>query len=194
MVEFKRWFGMPNIYTFRVKGVKEFINENIKGDVLVPFGGMEHLDRNNNKIMTCDIKHPNKEEAAAADFWCDATDLDKSPEIKDKKFDTILLDPPFTFFQAVHSYKLKGNKIFKMTDVVKAKNEAFRKCKKDCRVITLGFNTVGMSNERGFGLKKVGIITHGGNHNDTLITVEDRIKRPKERFIKKMEEMYGEKY
>jgi len=193
MTEFKRWFGMPNIYTFKVKGIKEFIQKHTKGDILIPFAGMEHLDRSNDKIMSCDIKYPNNEEAAAADFWCNATNLNESPELKDKKFDTIILDPPFSFFQAVHEYNL-NMKQFRMTDVVRAKNEAFRKCKDKCRVITLGFNSVGMSAERGFEPTHIGLVTHGGNHNDTIITVEERVSRPKLRFRNKMKDMHGEEY
>lgn len=194
MVELTRWFGMPHIYTFKVKGVKEYIIHNLKGEkILIPFGGMEKIDVPHKKIDTCDIKYPNVNEAAAADFYCDATDYDKSPEIKGKKYDTIVLDPPFSFFQAVRYYKL-NEKTFKMTDIVKAKNEALRHCEDKCRIISLGFNTTGMGKERGFKLKKVAVVNHGGNHNDTLITVEDWEGSPKERFRKKMREQYKEEY
>lgn len=186
---------MPNKWTFKVIGVKEFIESNLIGDVLVPFGGMEKLEGTGEdalSIATCDIKYPNNEEAAAAEFNCDARFLDKSPEIKGKKYRTVVLDPPFTFFQASRSYNLNESQ-FRMSDVVKAKDEAFMHCigKNNCRVITLGFNSTGMGKERGFKLKKMAVINHGGNRNDTLITVEDYELEPKERYIKKMKDQHN---
>jgi hypothetical protein len=44
------------------------------------------------------------------------------------------------------------------------------------RIITLGFDTVGMSASRGFAKIAVCVICHNGDHNDTLGLVEEKIR------------------
>jgi hypothetical protein len=47
----------------------------------------------------------------------------------------------------------------------------------DATIITLGWDTVGMSKSRGFSKYAVGIVCHGGDHRDTLMLVEKRITK-----------------
>ncbi len=48
--------------------------------------------------------------------------------------------------------------------------------KQDARVISCGFDSTGMSKSRGFIKTKILLVNHGGDHNDSIILVEDRIQ------------------
>jgi len=41
-------------------------------------------------------------------------------------------------------------------------------------VISFGWNTSGMGKKRGFEIVEILIVAHGGNRNDTLVTIEKR--------------------
>ena len=43
-------------------------------------------------------------------------------------------------------------------------------------VVTCGWNTVGMGVERGYVLEQILLVSHGGEHNDTIVTVERKIE------------------
>ena len=85
-------------------------------------------------------------------------------------FGTVLLDPPYNERKAREKYK--GHWIGKLT---KVKNELAEHTRLDDRVITLGYDTVGMSRSRGFEKIAVCVVCHGGDHNDTLVLVEEKI-------------------
>ena len=40
------------------------------------------------------------------------------------------------------------------------------------RVITCGWNTVGMGTTLGYALEEILLVCHGSDHNDTIVTVE----------------------
>ena len=42
------------------------------------------------------------------------------------------------------------------------------------RVISLGYDSVGMSKKRGFEKIAVCLVCHGGDHNDTIALVEEK--------------------
>ena len=54
----------------------------------------------------------------------------------------------------------------------KIKNILPRILNKNSRVITLGYDSVGMSRKRGFRKIAICLVCHGGDHNDTIGLVE----------------------
>ena len=42
--------------------------------------------------------------------------------------------------------------------------------------ISFGWNSNGMGKNRGFEIVEILLVAHGGHHNDTIVTVEKRIK------------------
>jgi hypothetical protein len=57
----------------------------------------------------------------------------------------------------------------------RVRNEIARAVKADGHVISFGWNTVGMGYDRNFEIVEILIVSHGGNRNDTLCTVERRM-------------------
>lgn len=94
----------------------------------------------------------------------------------DNHFDGILLDPPYSLRQVSEHYKKAGLKItgWHTSSGYNAaiKNEAARILKVGGKAICFGWNTMGIGKTRGFEIKRILIVPHGGSKNDTLVTVE----------------------
>ena len=91
-----------------------------------------------------------------------------------KKYDLIILDPPFTYFQAVHMYDNK-----KMQDITYIKNLTDKLLTNDGIVIICGFNSTGMNSKkynRNYEKLELLLLNHGGSHNDTIIIKTRRVK------------------
>jgi len=96
------------------------------------------------------------------------------------KFDMIVLDPPFSHFQARATYKLDGKKHIIMTIVRESCDKLLRP---QGKIITFGFNSVGMGKKRGYKKRELHIFCHGGNRNDTMMLVEQKVQSRLEDFI-----------
>ena len=75
----------------------------------------------------------------------------------------------------------KLNKTVTMNDTnsgyfVKFKNEIARILKPNGICITCCWNTNGIGKKYGFEIDEILIVAHGGNHNDTLVTIEKKEK------------------
>lgn len=102
------------------------------------------------------------------DSQLDAYDLSKWQDLEET-FDTVVFDPPYTAYQAVKTYKRKAQLVSHARDVVEFV------LKPHGRVISLGFNSTGMSESRGFSKESLALVNCGGSHNDFILLSERRI-------------------
>lgn len=87
-------------------------------------------------------------------------------------FDTIIFDPPYNLRKSREKYG-EGRYIGSAT---KIKNHLPRILKPGGVVITLGYDSVGMANLRGFEKRAICLVCHGGDHNDTIGLVEEYVQ------------------
>lgn len=92
-----------------------------------------------------------------------------SKPIRPEKFDTIILDPPYTIRKGREKYG--GKYIGRLTRI---KNLLPQILSENGRVISLGYDSVGMSASRGFRKIALCVVCHSGDHNDTLCLVEEQ--------------------
>ena len=152
----------PNRYTFRQPRLKKWIEAWCSGKVLNLFAGLTKLNVDEYRV--------DASSSMVADYYGDAYKFVKET---DMKFDTIVLDPPYNLRKAREKYD--GVYIGSFT---KIKNELNRILNHDGVIITLGYDTVGMSKIRGFKKVAVCIVCHNGDHNDTLCLVEKKVHPP----------------
>jgi len=88
-----------------------------------------------------------------------------------KPFKVALLDPPYNVRKSREKY---GGRI--VGSFTRIKDDLHMIMDDNARIITWGYSSVGMSARRGYELTEVLLICHSGDHNDTIVTVEDRIK------------------
>ena len=149
----------PRKYTFEMPKIKQYIEEISKGNVLNLFAGKIRLNINEIRVDIDNKYNPT--------YNMDAFKFIKTTNMK---FDTIILDPPYNIRKAREKYN--NNYIGSFT---KIKNELVKIITKNGIIITFGYDSNGMSECRGFEKKEIWLICHGGDHNDTIVTVERKI-------------------
>lgn len=166
----KVW-AMPNSRTFTIKPIKEFVEVEVgKGGVIIdPFA---------NECKYGTIRNDLNPEFDTQ-YHLDALKFLKT--LESESADLVLYDPPYSISQAAemyHSYgkeKLEIN-VANMKYWAECKNEVARILKRNGRVMCFGWNTNGLGKNRGFEMTEILIVSHGGSKNDTLCTLEYKVK------------------
>jgi len=146
-----------NKYTFKNKPMREWAEKHCLGYTLNLFCGPTRLSINElrNDLDT----------EVDADFHFDA--LDYVTISKGEVFETILLDPPYSYRKSMEFYG--GRKASQFNQL---KDALPRILKPNGRVITFGYHSVSMGKSRGFEISNIAIFSHGGAIHDTIGTVE----------------------
>lgn len=162
---FERVWAMPNKNTFKIKPIRNLIEEELtKGVWIDPFA-------NSNKLagITNDL---NKE--YNTDYHLDALVFLKL--FDDNSVDGVLYDPPYSPRQVSECYNNVGHNITSATTRASFwsnhKREISRIVKKGGKVITFGWNSGGIGYKNGFKITRILLVPHGGWHNDTICTVQ----------------------
>ena len=112
------------------------------------------------------------------DYHMDALDFLKMFETN--SVDLVLYDPPFTPRQVADCYKKFDRTVNKETTQISywwnQKRELSRIVKPGGIVIGCGYNSNGCGKKYGFSLKEVLLVAHGSNHNDTIVTVDQKLQ------------------
>lgn len=106
----------------------------------------------------------------SADFHLDAYDF--LNQWQGDKFDTVILDPPYSLRKAYEKYdgKYMGSRYTRIKDLIPSVLNV------GGRVIALGYNSIGMGIQRGFQKVAVCLVCHGGDHNDTICVVDEFVQ------------------
>lgn len=144
-------------FTFSVRPVRQWVETHCEGSVLNLFAGRTRL---NVEEIRNDL-----DAEADADFHLDA--LAFLENWKGGPFDTILLDPPYAYRKSMELYKGIVCSPFRAL-----KDALVQHLKPAGKVITFGYHTVVMGQNRGFALERIGVFSHGGAIHDTIASVE----------------------
>jgi len=160
---FYAW-AMPDKCTFNIKPIKEFILKEIVRHkrILIPFAGWTRFHKPGITYIDIESNRPKP--------YIQGDCLEILGKIK-QKYDLIILDPPFTYFQAVRTYHNK-----KLQEISIIKNLCDRLLKPRGVIIHCGYNTTGMGKKRGYKKTDLLIVNTGGSHNDFLILKERKIQ------------------
>jgi hypothetical protein len=145
--------------------VRKWIEARLTGDVLNMFGGVTKLTYDG-AILYNDLNL-----SLPADLRLDCYDLSQWSD-QANRFDTVIFDPPYTAFQAVRTY---GSK--RAQEVSHARDVVEHCLRPGGRVLSLGFNSTGMSESRGFVKDSIALVNCGASHNDIIIVSEIEIAR-----------------
>jgi hypothetical protein len=146
-----------NRYTFLVKPIKEWTENNCEGKTLNLFAGITKLN--------IDEVRNDMDYEALADYHLDACEFLRT--WKGEKFDTVLLDPPYAYRKSMEMYKGIRCSPFKQL-----KDEIKKVLKVGGKVITFGYHSNTMGKGRGFEVEKICLFSHGGAIHDTIASVE----------------------
>lgn len=168
-MEINRVWSMPNKHTFDIKPIKEIIEKYlVDGIVIDPFANKSKIANITNDLDT----------QFDTDYHMDATDFLKM--FDDESVDMVLYDPPYSPRQVSECYKNLGMTVNMKTTQASywgnQKKEIGRILKPNGIVITCGWNSGGIGKKYGMEIQEILLVPHGGWHNDTIVTVEKKIK------------------
>jgi hypothetical protein len=146
-----------NRYTFHIRPVREWVENNCEGRVLNLFAGKTRL-RVNEIRNDKDVEMP-------ANYHLDA--LEFLNTWQGPRFNTILLDPPYAYRKSMELYKGIVCSPFR-----RLKDAAVNCLEPGGIVITFGYHSIVMGRVRAFQLEKIGLFSHGGAIHDTIASVE----------------------
>lgn len=150
MYEIKRKWAMPNKRTFTIKPIKNIINT-----------------YSNNINFIDPFTYPYKQDA-----------IEYLNTFNSNSVEGVLFDPPYSPRQLKECYDNVGMVLHDTkSSVWKAwKDEIARVIKPKGICISFGWNSGGLGKCRGFKIIEILLVAHGGNHNDTIVVVEKKIK------------------
>jgi len=166
-MKISRAWAMPSRWTFDIPPIKELLKGyvgNGKGWI-DPFCGNSYLAELRN-----DLNAGNK----VADYHIEAVDFLATLR---GEYKGCLYDPPYSLRQVKECYNKIGYSAqetnYTLT-FIKIKKRIAELILPGGYVVSCGWNTVGIGRRLGFHIKEILLICHGGYHNDTIVTVEQK--------------------
>jgi len=158
---------MPSKHTFQIKPISDLLQKYV-GDGkgwIYPFAG-----ENSPAEITNDLNpnKPTKFHLHAIEFVSQLTD----------SYDGCLFDPPYSLRQVKECYDEIGVKLFKDDSQrfpQNIKELVVPKIKNGGYAITFGWNSQGFGKNLGFKMIEILLVPHGRSHNDTIVTVEQKL-------------------
>ena len=147
-----RFWSMPNHQTFKIPCIKQILKDELNNEYLDLFPLSQSMF-----------------------LKIDALQLLK--KLKSSSENNIVFDPPYSQRQLKEMYQNIGFS-YDMNNSYwsNCKDEIARITRKTSKVLSFGWNSNGIGKNRGFEIKKIWLIAHGSSHNDTIITLEEKIK------------------
>jgi len=161
---------MPNSNTFNIKCISKLIEKYNDPNIVSidPFANKNRIAKVTNDI----------DGQYNCDYNMDAIEF--LGIFKDNSIDLVFFDPPYSPRQVSECYKKLGKSVNMQTTQSSfwsnLKDEVARIVKLNGYCISFAWNSMGIGKTRGFEIKEILLVAHGGNHNDTICTVEQKIK------------------
>lgn len=166
-MKFNRVFAMPNPDTFSIKPIAELLDRCLKADQVI----IDPFARNSKRGTVTNDLNPN----TRATFHLLAEDFVRT--LTPDTSDVVLFDPPYSPRQISEVYQQVG----RPCSTKETQNARLYKVVKDGLdqslkpkgiAICCGWNSLGFGKTRGYEMLEILLVTHGGAHNDTIVTVE----------------------
>lgn len=166
----ERKWSMPNRNTFLIKPIKELLESEISNKELWidPFANTSKIAKITNDL------NPDFD----TDYHLDALDFLKL--FDDNSVDGVLYDPPYSMTQVKRCYDGFGENVvhkdLKKSFYSNQKKQISRIVKEGGKAISFGWNSGGVGKKYGFEIERILLVPHGGGRNDTIVTVERKVK------------------
>lgn len=169
-MKISRAWAMPNKHTFEIKPIGELIEH------YRPSRALQSVDPFANKNRIADICN-DIDPQYGCDNQMDALEFLKKLSTGGTQF--LLFDPPYSPRQVSEVYKSLDMTVNMQTTQSSfwgnLKKEIARVVSLHGTVMSFGWNSGGIGKSNGFEIVEVLLVAHGGWHNDTIVTVEQKI-------------------
>ena len=144
-------------HTFESPKIKKWVEGCSQGNVLNLFCGPTKLNLNEIRVDVRAEVNP--------DYVMDALEFVK--QWKGGKFDTVLLDPPYSYRKAMEMYEGKYTSRFKQ--IAETLPNIIHQ---ESKIISFGYHSTFMGNKRGYELEQMCVFAHGGAQHCTIAIIE----------------------
>lgn len=145
-------------FTFRVRQIRQWVEQECEGSVLNLFSGYTLLQVNETRN--------DLDPASPAAYHLDALDFVAAWNGK-AKFNTILLDPPYSYRKSMEFYGGRtASRFARLKDALPGILAPHG------NIITFGYHANVMGRNRGFAVEAIALFSHGGAIHDTIASVE----------------------
>ena len=167
-MKIERIWSMPSRWTFDIKPINELLKKYEVGEGWIdPFCGIR---------SPAEFKNDLNPENTHANYHLEAIDF---LNVQNWQIRGALFDPPYSLTQVSKSYKDIGLKFHGKENPTggfpKVKKRLAELLKPGQPCISFGWNTAGLGKVNGMEIVEILIVPHGGNRNDTLVTVERKL-------------------
>ncbi len=164
-MKISRVWAMPNKWTFTIKPIAELLKKyNVGLGWADPFAGQH---------SPAEYTNDHRPDSNAK-FHMDAIDF--SETIDKESLSGVLFDPPYSIHEVKRHYDSINRKYDFASDPTcsfKLVRDNMAGCiKTGGYVIYFGWNSNAFGKKRGFNIVEILLVAHGGNRNDTIVTVE----------------------
>jgi len=164
-----REFARASHETFTIKPIAKLLDKYVLDGVgwADPFAGW------NSKAQYTNDHNPQRKTT----YHLEAEEFCKLNELSNLK--GVLFDPPYSYRQVSEHYKLVGMKATQKDTSYNFYNRVmeaiYKKIIQNGYAISFGWNSNGFGKQRGFKIIEILIVAHGMHHNDTIVTVEQKL-------------------
>lgn len=166
-MKIERVWAMPNAATYSVKPIASLISRYWKPGIVSvdPFARDTKLATYRNDLSP----------AAAAEFHLEADKFLQMLIDKNTVAEMVFFDPPYSRRQTLEVYQSIG--IARLPQRISQSWRLERDllallCQPFGLAMSFGWNSQGLGKKRGFEIIEILLVNHGGDHNDTICTVE----------------------
>lgn len=166
---------MPNKHTFLIKPIGELVKKYVGNGKswIDPFAG-----ENSPAEITNDLNPAfHAMFTGLADCFIDQLCNEYDDSIK---YEGCLFDPPYSLRQVKECYKAHGIELMSQKETqyfpTYIKDMIAPIIKLNGIVICCGWDSNAFGLARGFELVEILLVAHGGRHNDTIVTVEKKVR------------------
>lgn len=166
-MDINRKWAMPNKHTFQIEPIRRLVIKYMQDGKgwIDPFCGHFSWAQHKNDINP-DV--PRSSTMPALEY-CKSFD---------RKFNGMIFDPPYSPRQIKECYDNAGldvhQKDTQSSFYSNVKNVMAPKIETGGYVLCFGWNSMGFGKNRGFEMKEILLVAHGGAKNDTICTVEQK--------------------
>ena len=172
----ERVWAMPSLWTFSIPFIKQLLSDEMVGEEWYdPFSGLHSPAKYRNDLED----RPNK--------TSNMDGLEFLKSIADEVADGVLFDPPYSVEQCLRFYTPKQNGTAGRTEYwARCKDEIARVVKPGGVCISFGWDSTGIGKRRGFEITRVVLMCHGACHNDTIITVDNKVEHISRQVVREV--------
>jgi hypothetical protein len=162
---------MPNNETFSIKPIRLFVDKYLSDSSISvdPYARDSRLATYRNDL------NPN----TLAEYHMDATEFLVKLNSDGVRADLVIIDPPYSPRQVKECYDSFGHKMKQGDAMLGAVRKKLKVAidailVKGGKVLTFGWNTVGMGKTFGYEQLEILLVCHGSDHNDTICLAEGK--------------------